>query len=152
MCWRNHINFERICTIIQAYGSMVNQQDEIDGLVQERRNSSALALELRLSCTNPLNHPNKQNISHEIYRIHPTNYVIVPGALWWGSIILLGVWRLSMPSLGVGNNQYKKLYISRFSMYSFYTISLWKERVETSPMMKWEGFLTLKQLGIFLIM
>ena len=27
---------------------------EIDGLVQERRNSSALAMELRLSCTNPL--------------------------------------------------------------------------------------------------
>ena len=25
----------------------------IDGLVQERRNSSALAMELRLSCTNP---------------------------------------------------------------------------------------------------
>ena len=28
-------------------------KDEIDGLVQERRNSSALAMELRLSCTNP---------------------------------------------------------------------------------------------------
>ena len=27
--------------------------DHIDGLVQERRNSSALAMELRLSCTNP---------------------------------------------------------------------------------------------------
>ena len=26
---------------------------EIDGLVQERRNSSALAMVLRLSCTNP---------------------------------------------------------------------------------------------------
>ena len=26
----------------------------IDGLVQERRNSNALAIELRLSCTNPL--------------------------------------------------------------------------------------------------
>ena len=26
----------------------------IDGLVQERRNSSALAMELHLSCTNPL--------------------------------------------------------------------------------------------------
>ena len=25
----------------------------IDGLVQERRNSSAIAMELRLSCTNP---------------------------------------------------------------------------------------------------
>ena len=28
-------------------------QAHIDGLVQERRNSSALAMELRLSCTNP---------------------------------------------------------------------------------------------------
>ena len=26
---------------------------DIDGLVQERRNSSALAMEFRLSCTNP---------------------------------------------------------------------------------------------------
>ena len=29
-------------------------KDKFDGLVQERRNSSALAMELRLSCTNPL--------------------------------------------------------------------------------------------------
>ena len=28
-------------------------KDKIDGLVQERRNSSALAMELHLSCTNP---------------------------------------------------------------------------------------------------
>ena len=28
-------------------------QNQIDGLVQERRNSSVLAMELRLSCTNP---------------------------------------------------------------------------------------------------
>ena len=26
---------------------------DIDGLVQERRNASALAMQLRLSCTNP---------------------------------------------------------------------------------------------------
>ena len=30
-----------------------NFYDNIDGLVQERCNSSALAMELRLSCTNP---------------------------------------------------------------------------------------------------
>ena len=29
------------------------QHDDINGLVQERRNSSALAIELRLSCINP---------------------------------------------------------------------------------------------------
>ena len=28
-------------------------ENDIDGLVQERRNSSALAMELHLSCTNP---------------------------------------------------------------------------------------------------
>ena len=36
---------------------MVNQYDyleHIDELVQERRNSDALAMELRHSCTNPL--------------------------------------------------------------------------------------------------
>ena len=30
-----------------------DQPDHTNGLVQERRNSSALAMELRLSCTNP---------------------------------------------------------------------------------------------------
>ena len=33
--------------------STLRDDDGIDGLVQERRNSSALAMELRLSCTNP---------------------------------------------------------------------------------------------------
>ena len=36
-----------------ATGIGDNHDDSDDGLVQERRNSSALALELRLSCTNP---------------------------------------------------------------------------------------------------
>ena len=36
----------KLCSIIWSL--------HIDGLVQERRNSSALAMELRLSCTNPL--------------------------------------------------------------------------------------------------
>ena len=31
----------------------VSIQDDIDGLVQKRRNSNALAMELSLSCTNP---------------------------------------------------------------------------------------------------
>ena len=31
----------------------MNKKHDIDGLVQERRNSIATALELRLSCTNP---------------------------------------------------------------------------------------------------
>ena len=35
------------------YISLLNTHKEIDGLVQERRNSSALAKELRLSCINP---------------------------------------------------------------------------------------------------
>ena len=34
-------------------GIMCSQHPYIDGFVQERRNSSALAMELRLSCTNP---------------------------------------------------------------------------------------------------
>ena len=38
--------------IFDIYG-IFHYKDEIDGLVQERRNSIADALELRLSCTNP---------------------------------------------------------------------------------------------------
>ena len=33
---------------------MTENYVHVDGLVQERRNSKALAMELRLSCTNPL--------------------------------------------------------------------------------------------------
>ena len=33
--------------------SVMDSKGDINGLVQERRNSSALAMELRLSCTNP---------------------------------------------------------------------------------------------------
>ena len=36
------------------YGVVILHWEYIDGLVQKRRNSSALALKLRLSCTNPL--------------------------------------------------------------------------------------------------
>ena len=39
-----------------GYGSHCGQKEHIDGLVQERRNSSASAMELRLSCTNPWIH------------------------------------------------------------------------------------------------
>ena len=34
--------------------TLLSCQHEINGLMQERRNSCALAMELRLSCTNPL--------------------------------------------------------------------------------------------------
>ena len=37
--------------VLPAFGAM--DWPHVDGLVQERRNSSALAMELRLSCTNP---------------------------------------------------------------------------------------------------
>ena len=39
--------------IISNYKSIITSNSYIDGLVQERRNSIANALELRLSCTNP---------------------------------------------------------------------------------------------------
>ena len=39
------------CVLIQI--PLLNSYDYLDSLVQERRNSSALAMELRLSCTKP---------------------------------------------------------------------------------------------------
>ena len=39
------------------------QHNDIDGLVQERRNSSAFAMELRLSCTNPSISSLEQNVN-----------------------------------------------------------------------------------------
>ena len=57
--------------------SNLNVCNHIDGLVQERRNSSALAMELRLSCTNPsiriaINEKNDQlyhDVSYITYNI-----------------------------------------------------------------------------------
>ena len=39
----------------EKYGPILSMGHQVDGLVQERRNSSALAVELRFPCTNPLN-------------------------------------------------------------------------------------------------
>ena len=43
----------RLVSVVQDGGLGETQVTNIDGLVQERRNSSALAMELCLSCTNP---------------------------------------------------------------------------------------------------
>ena len=44
---------DRTMFVSKWFASVVKLIPHIDGLVQERRNSSALAMELRLSCTNP---------------------------------------------------------------------------------------------------
>ena len=49
MAWKNQSSYRLKLHLIPFMVSYYN----IDGLVQERRNSSALAMELRLSCTNP---------------------------------------------------------------------------------------------------
>ena len=51
----------------------VGELTQIDGLVQERRNSIASALELRLSCTNPLKwclQPDKFYATRQIWRLN----------------------------------------------------------------------------------
>ena len=52
------VSFVNICekidrVITAPHCIWIPPQGHVDGLVQERRNSSALAMELRLSCTNP---------------------------------------------------------------------------------------------------
>ena len=53
--------------ITQSNGRMCchSQQQQIDGLVQERRNSSVLAMELRPSCTNPSGYPSIHNRAYQ---------------------------------------------------------------------------------------
>ena len=41
------------CVTRSSATMVLTVQDQVDGLVQERRNSTALAMELHLSCTNP---------------------------------------------------------------------------------------------------
>ena len=63
--WRYRVNIYRECRPGDLYPSALYQcqcqcdsfEDHIDGLVQVIRNSSAFAMELRLSCTKPLINP-----------------------------------------------------------------------------------------------
>ena len=65
---------------------------EIDGLVQERRNSSALALELRLSCADPsrscssLVQFNSLRLSDEYMSVN------------WPSLVQIMAWHQAMPT------------------------------------------------------
>ena len=54
--WRDHLWFPSFCFIDLMLKSFLTEHkvSHFDRLVQERRNSTANALELRLSCTNPL--------------------------------------------------------------------------------------------------
>ena len=49
----NMTGFHCIKLVTHSSEISLNYDYHIDGLVQERRNSSALAMELRLSCINP---------------------------------------------------------------------------------------------------
>ena len=67
------INFSECCSwqeISTGSGEVV--AFDIDGLVQERRNSSALAMELHLSCTNP-----------SIWQLIWRQYFVTPCQLCW---------------------------------------------------------------------
>ena len=48
--WQKYLNI----MIFLLQWNVTRLPYNVNGLVQERRNSSALAMELRLSCTNPL--------------------------------------------------------------------------------------------------
>ena len=50
---RAHVEMDRWIQIPGTWKYALFNEHHIDGLVQERRNSIANALELRLSCTNP---------------------------------------------------------------------------------------------------
>ena len=65
-------------TLVTAAGMEIQQ---IDGLVQGRRNSSALAMELRLSCTNP------SKWLACIYFSNPCLYDSLTGMYWCNLLI-----------------------------------------------------------------
>ena len=65
-------------------------QYQIDGLVQEGRNSSALAMELSLSCTDPLNYFTFQSILLDTMFFmtkQGIKYSLWPcGTIWWHNL------------------------------------------------------------------
>ena len=61
-----------MCHLIKGIGDVSFPKSNIDGLVQERRNSIANELELRLSCTNPsILHSSLKHIC--LVRLHSVN-------------------------------------------------------------------------------
>ena len=54
----------------------------VNGLVQERRNSSVLAMELRLSCTDPSMYPNVMKTPNCHQNIHESRDVIYEYEIW----------------------------------------------------------------------
>ena len=69
--------------ILQRYHNLILH---IDGSAQERRNSSALAMELHLSCTNPLiyNSETMTNTRHrsDLKLTKDTPYLVQMDKLW----------------------------------------------------------------------
>ena len=62
--------------------------DQIDGLMQERRNSSALAVELRLSCINPSKCKLQINLFRQYASLATSEGLKLPHTLqmvWWRS-------------------------------------------------------------------
>ena len=55
----------------------------IDGLVQERRYSSALAMELRLSCTDPLICPRSHSWPHTLFTLYAEPLLQVTFSRWF---------------------------------------------------------------------
>ena len=59
------------CLILSEPQLCYNDETGIDGLVQERRNSSVLAMELHLSCTNPSDYDTSwDKMSPATFRTH----------------------------------------------------------------------------------
>ena len=54
MSWHHHVQHDPDIHAHMVLYDISGAKSDIDELVQERRNSSALATELHLSCTNPL--------------------------------------------------------------------------------------------------
>ena len=96
LCWQETVheilrNPEAVQLLHYTFGCHYNTVQHIDGLVQERRNSVANTLELRLSCTNPSmlwhyiqhdNHSNRTWLNQDFKLTKHTTYFALTGELW----------------------------------------------------------------------
>ena len=74
--------YENFAETISIYFKSTLGLAPVDGLMEERRNFSALALELRLSCINPLTYTDTATLHENIFHLNLKFDTKLPNNEW----------------------------------------------------------------------
>ena len=91
------VNMSSLATLeVVRMTTFVAANDDVDGLAQERRNSSALAMELHLSCINPSIYSPTWRLCIVAMRYvlsHSDEIGIISQRLMWGFVCVIDILR-----------------------------------------------------------